>query len=71
MSASEEHLLIVSSDGHVGPPAESYRSYVESAYRDVFDEWLSHYVPLWLATKKNEEDVPETWSEDFKTHWLE
>lgn len=71
MPAREERLLLVSSDGHVGPPAESYREYVERRYRSDFDEWLDHYVPLWLATKRKDPGVPDTWSEDFKRHWLE
>jgi predicted TIM-barrel fold metal-dependent hydrolase len=68
---SEEKLLIVSSDGHVGPPAATYRAYVDPEYRADFDEWLNHYVPLWLATKEKDPSLPDTWSEDFKQHWLE
>ena len=68
---TKERLLIVSSDGHVGPPAETYREYVDPKYRADFDEWLSHYVPLWLATKQKDPDLPQTWSEEYKKHWLE
>jgi RimJ/RimL family protein N-acetyltransferase len=71
MSDSEERLLLVSSDGHVGPPAETYRDYVDPKYRADFDEWLSHYVPVWLATKKKDPSLPATWSEDYKQHWLD
>lgn len=71
MPESEERLLIVSSDGHVGPPAETYRDYVDPKYRGEFDEWLDHYVPLWVATKAKDPDVPMTWSEDYKQHWME
>jgi predicted TIM-barrel fold metal-dependent hydrolase len=71
MSEGEDRLLIVSSDGHVGPPAESYRAYVDPRHRNEFDEWLTRYVPLWLATKEKDPDTPATWSEDFKRHWLE
>jgi predicted TIM-barrel fold metal-dependent hydrolase len=71
MSPSEERLLIVSSDGHVGPPAESYRAYVDPARRADFDDWLTNYVPMWLATKEKDPDLPVTWSEDYKRHWLE
>jgi predicted TIM-barrel fold metal-dependent hydrolase len=67
----EQRLLIVSSDGHVGPPAESYREYVDPGYRDDFDEWLAHYVPVWLATKESDPDLPPTWSAEFKRHWME
>ena len=71
MSGSDEHVLLVSSDGHVGAPAESYREYVDPQYRADFDEWLGDYVPLWLATKPKDADIPVTWSEDFKQHWLD
>jgi predicted TIM-barrel fold metal-dependent hydrolase len=71
MSKSQERLFIASSDGHVGPPAESYREYVDPEHRGDFDEWLTHYVPLWLATKEKDLDMPPTWSEDYKRHWLE
>src|SRR5207245_6527571 len=71
MSDGEERLLLVSSDGHVGPPAETYRKYVDPEYRNDFDEWLSQYVPVWLATKPKDPELPVTWSEDYKRHWLE
>jgi predicted TIM-barrel fold metal-dependent hydrolase len=71
MSESEERLLILSSYGSVGPPAETYRGYVDPGYRADFDQWLNEYVPLWLATKAKEPDLPATWSEDYKRHWLE
>jgi predicted TIM-barrel fold metal-dependent hydrolase len=71
MSESEERLLIVSSDGHVGPPAETYREYVDPKYRDDYEEWLSRYVPLWLATEEKDPTIPATWSEDYKRHWLD
>jgi predicted TIM-barrel fold metal-dependent hydrolase len=71
MSDAEERLLLVSSDGHVGPPAATYRDYVDPKYRGDFDEWLSHYVPVWLATKKKDPSLPATWSEDYKQHWLD
>ena len=33
----DERYLLVSADGHAGPPAALYRSYLEPAYRDRFD----------------------------------
>ncbi|MGO8863573.1 MAG: amidohydrolase family protein [Acidimicrobiales bacterium] len=71
MSELEERLLVVSSDGHVGPPAESYREYVDPRHLGAFDEWLLHYVPQWLATEEKDPEIPVTWSEEFKKHWLE
>lgn len=44
-----ERLLIVSSDGHIGPPAERYRDYMDEKYRADFDDWFAAYIPVWLT----------------------
>jgi hypothetical protein len=44
-----QRLLIVSSDGHVGPPVGSYRGYMDPAYRADYDDWLAQYVPMCRA----------------------
>jgi predicted TIM-barrel fold metal-dependent hydrolase len=44
-----ERLVIVSSDGHVGAPAEQYREYMHPKFRDDFDEWFAGYIPMWLT----------------------
>jgi predicted TIM-barrel fold metal-dependent hydrolase len=46
---SEERLLLVSSDGHIGPPAERYREYFDPAFRADFDEWFAEYIPMWMT----------------------
>lgn len=33
-----DRYLVVSSDGHAGPPANRYRDYLDPAYRTMFDE---------------------------------
>src|SRR5689334_13479961 len=35
---SASRYLLVSSDGHAGPPAQIYRGYLDPQYRDRFDE---------------------------------
>ena len=45
----EDRLLLVSSDGHIGPPAEHYREYFDPKFRDDFDEWFAAYIPMWLT----------------------
>ena len=67
----DARLLVISSDGHIGPPAERYREYVDPAYRADFDDWLADYVPLWLATRAKGKGLPATWSEEYKRKWLE
>ena len=33
-----DRFLVVSSDGHAGPPANQYREYLEDKYKPMFDE---------------------------------
>jgi predicted TIM-barrel fold metal-dependent hydrolase len=40
MEARSDRYLVVSADGHAGPPAERYREYLDPAYRSAFDEHL-------------------------------
>jgi predicted TIM-barrel fold metal-dependent hydrolase len=44
-----DRLLLVSSDGHIGPPAERYREYFEPSFRGEFDKWFNDYIPLWMT----------------------
>ena len=63
-------LLMVSSDGHVGPPVEAYRDYVEARHRDDFERWLASYVPLWKVSEPQGSGLTPTLSEGFKRHWM-
>ena len=63
-------VMIISSDGHVGAPVETYRAYVDPKYRSDFDDWLAQYVPLWVATKPKAPEIQETLSERYKREWL-
>lgn len=69
-AGNSDRLLIVSSDGHVGPPVEAYRDYVDPSYRADFDDWLAQYVPMWMATRAKPADLPETLSEAYKLEWM-
>lgn len=45
-----EHLILISADGHAGPPVTDYRPYVDAEHLDEFDR----YVPAreaWRATR--------------------
>src|SRR3954469_8255875 len=35
---SMERYLVISADGHAGPPAEVYREYLDPDYREKFDD---------------------------------
>jgi predicted TIM-barrel fold metal-dependent hydrolase len=69
---SSEKLLIVSSDGHIGPPAERYRDYFDPRYRADFDQWFEQYIPLWMTKGTRAEDsVKETltanmWGQEYQ-----
>jgi predicted TIM-barrel fold metal-dependent hydrolase len=68
--SGSQRLLIVSSDGHVGPPVEIYRGYMDPAYRADYEQWLAQYVPMWLATQPKPAALRETLSESYKRQWL-
>ena len=47
---NDESYLLVSADGHAGPPASLYRSYLEPAYRDRFDAHQAEIEALHALT---------------------
>ncbi|MDG2002410.1 MAG: amidohydrolase family protein [Novosphingobium sp.] len=70
VETQSERMLIVSSDGHVGPPVESYRDHIDPAHRDDLEDWLNQYVPMWAATQAKDSNLPETLSEKYKREWM-
>ena len=36
-AGADERYLLVSADGHAGPPAEHYRAYLEGRYVERYD----------------------------------
>jgi predicted TIM-barrel fold metal-dependent hydrolase len=68
-----ERLLIVSSDGHIGPPAERYRSYMDPKYLADYDQWFAEYIPIWMTKgTKAKDSVKGTagddvmWGEEYQ-----
>ena len=43
MSNLDEHLVLISADGHAGGNHEQYRTYLEAKYLDQFDAWRGKY----------------------------
>jgi predicted TIM-barrel fold metal-dependent hydrolase len=39
----DEHLVLISADGHAGGNHDQYRSYLEARYLDEFDAWRARY----------------------------
>ncbi|HEY6533489.1 MAG TPA: amidohydrolase family protein [Acidimicrobiales bacterium] len=51
MSTSEERICVISGDGHVGPPTEVYKDYLEKWLHPAFDEFEARHVSRWSAVK--------------------
>ncbi len=58
--------LVISSDGHAGPPAEIYRDYLDPDWRQAFDE---HQEALSAGRIVNQ-DFVEEWAEETGDHDL-
>ncbi|HMG44708.1 MAG TPA: amidohydrolase family protein [Acidimicrobiales bacterium] len=56
--------LVISSDGHAGPPADVYREYLDPAFREAFDE---HQAAVEAGQMVNTAFVEE-WDEETGDH---
>jgi predicted TIM-barrel fold metal-dependent hydrolase len=71
-TALSERILVVSSDGHIGPPAERYREYFEPRYRSDFDRWFENYIPRWMTKGTRASDSAKQaldanmWGEEYQ-----
>ncbi len=59
--------LVISADGHAGPPADTYRTYLDPGYHAAFD---AHQEELEAGRMVNTEFVEE-WDEETGDHDLE
>lgn len=57
----EDRYLLVSSDGHAGPPASLYRQYLEPAYRERFDAHQAELEALREMTRTTDKGFGESW----------
>jgi predicted TIM-barrel fold metal-dependent hydrolase len=55
-----DRYLLISSDGHAGPPAEAYRDYLDERYHQQFEEHQAEMSALRELASNNE---------DFKKDW--
>ena len=58
------NYLVISSDGHAGPPSEVYRDYLEEGFRAAFDE---HQAAVEAGRMVNT-DFVEEWDEETGDH---
>src|SRR3954452_17931054 len=66
MTPMSAKYLVVSSDGHAGPPASVYRDYLDPGFRDAFD---AHQEALEAGRMTNTAFVVE-WNEETGEHEL-
>src|SRR5664279_4168430 len=59
LMGNSDRYLVVSADGHAGPPAEQYREHLEEQYRPTFDKFL------------NEQEIISLTSPEFRAEWEE
>lgn len=57
----EDRYLLVSSDGHAGPPAALYRHYLDPAYRERFDAHQAELEALREMTRTTDKGFGESW----------
>jgi predicted TIM-barrel fold metal-dependent hydrolase len=55
MSDTPDRYLLISADGHAGPPAELYRDYLEERFRPQFDQHQSELSALREMAQQNTE----------------
>ena len=55
MRTTTDQYLLISSDGHAGPPAELYRDYLDPTYRPAFDDHQAEMSALRELASSNEE----------------
>lgn len=59
-----ERYLVVSADGHAGPPSDVYREYLDDAFRARFDEHQSRLASHGMVNQ----DFVEEWDEETGDH---
>jgi predicted TIM-barrel fold metal-dependent hydrolase len=61
--ASMSRFLVISSDGHAGPPAPAYRDHLEARYRDAFDAHQAEMKELLELSRsmRQNDDFVEKW----------
>ena len=64
MAHDEDRYLIISADGHAGPPVEIYRDYLDPEFRPRFDEYQAALATQGMVT----EEFIEAWDEETGDH---
>jgi predicted TIM-barrel fold metal-dependent hydrolase len=62
--------LVISSDGHAGPPAEIYRDYLDPEFREAFDAHQAQMAELSRIGRPDNSAFVEEWDEETGDHDL-
>ena len=54
-----DRYVVISADGHAGPPASVYRDYLDPGFRDRFDEHQRMMTELRAAMGNNDSTFRE------------
>jgi predicted TIM-barrel fold metal-dependent hydrolase len=59
-----ERYVVISADGHAGPPASVYRDYLDASLRERFDEHQRMMEELREAMRGNNDEFKAQWEEE-------
>jgi predicted TIM-barrel fold metal-dependent hydrolase len=59
-----DHYLVISSDGHAGPPADIYREYLDPAFRERFDEHQAAMSQFQQAAGTSQSEFTTEWEKE-------
>jgi predicted TIM-barrel fold metal-dependent hydrolase len=83
MSASDkQYQIVISADGHCGADLGAYKPYLESRYRDQFDDWARNFHDAWSEGIDQDRDAnrrvgvassnaPLNWDADLRLDFLD
>jgi predicted TIM-barrel fold metal-dependent hydrolase len=60
----DDKICLCSGDGHVGPPTEVYKDYLETRLHSAFDEYYEHHVWRW-SPQSTGSLLPPTYNSKF------
>src|SRR4051794_11297158 len=69
MTALPDHLVLISADCHAGANHETYRDYLDPAYREQFDDWRGQYSNPFRDLTRGDRD--RNWDDGRRIRELE
>ncbi|MFN8026018.1 MAG: hypothetical protein U0W40_06610 [Acidimicrobiia bacterium] len=69
-SMASDHYTIISADTHAGANHETYREYLDPAWRDEFDAWRGEYKNPWKDLRDTSLRT-RNWDDDLRNEQQE